>query len=150
MLIQPYPLQQFCLIVYHFGLKSALKLVTRWPALLILPCFSPFAFSGERHDGKKVLVVSKKWTFVNSTLNILCATCGILLLFDKNLTLSLLTSLPLLGFSLGLTVLIFGCKSLTSRTRCIFAKDNTVLSMNQCSQTLEMTNMEDMSSIEPK
>ena len=132
-----------------------LKFVTRWPALVILPCFSPFAFSGEVHNSKKVLVVSRNWTFVNTVLNLICATSGIFAIFEHSygrgsFDYPLIISLSLLGFSLILTIITFcsnRCCIVTQRSGCLINKDDT-LDLMDLDSTQENPEAQEMQDIE--
>ena len=146
--LKPYILnfQQMTLLLYHFGFKITSKFITRWPAIAILPCFGPFVFSGEDHDNKKVLTVSQMWTFVNTSLNISCSTFGIFLVFYLLLggdgfcfldlgfmcagEISVVASIPLLGLSLILCIIIFcseRCCVITQRTGCHIVEDDSLV-----------------------
>ena len=126
--------------MHHLGLKSATKNVVHWPALVLLPCFSPFMFSGKKHEENKLLVVSKNWTFVNMTLNLITATGGIYAVFglgyqyDLLLLVSLMTSLPLLAISMICLIIIFCsrycCQKLTQKTGFILNPDDSVTIMD--------------------
>ena len=146
--------QQTSLLLFNFGIKLTLKFVTRWPALVILPCFSPFAFSGEVHNSKKVLVVSRNWTFVNMVLNLICATSGIFALFAHNgpgsLVVTPIVSLPVLGFSLILIIITYcsnRCCTITQRTGCLINNDDT-LDLMDLDPTKENPEAQEMQAIE--
>ena len=145
-----------------------LKLITRWPALVILPCFGPFAFSGEEHEKKKVLVASRFWTFVNLVLTLICAISGILaILGPSHLILILTPSLSCLGFSLTLTIITFYTKccctitmninfelierservSITHRTGCRIA-DNDTLVLIHLNSTKDNPEVQELQNIE--
>ena len=141
-------------------MKLTLKFVTRWPALVILPCFSPFAFSGEVHKNKKVLVVSRNWTFVNMVLNLICATSGIFALFEhtfrwgpNTVFYPLIFSLPILGFSLILIIITYcsnRCCTITQRTGCLINNDDTLdlMDLDPTKENPEAQEMQDIENID--
>ena len=130
--------QQFSVLVYHFGLKSTFSLVSRWPGLVLLPCFSPFAFCGEQNDDKQMLVASKLWSLINIGLTITCAISGLFGLvkvpsfrYPTYLFESPFFICPLLLIaSLICTIVIFCakhcCSPLTQRSGCVIQSDGTV------------------------
>ena len=141
-------------------MKLTLKFVTRWPALVILPCFSPFAFSGEVHKNKKVLVVSRNWTFVNMVLNLICATSGIFAFFEHTfrwgsgtVLAPLIYSLPVLGFSLILITITYcsnRCCTITQRTGCLINNDDTLdlMDLDPTKENPEAQEMQDIENID--
>ena len=133
------------MLTYHFGIKSTIRLIARFPGLIILPCFSPYAFSAEVHENKKVLVVSQKWTFVNLAIVILFATFGILAVFSNHHTAqtsnqSLLQRTPILLsmsllFSSWITITLIFCSknfccSLTQRSGFVEEPDHSITKMD--------------------
>ena len=138
------------------GLKSATKNVVHWPALVLLPCFSPFMFSGKKREENKLLVVSKNWTFVNMTLNLITATGGILAIFwwghirqGYLLDVTSSTSLPLLASSIICLIIIFCsrycCQKLTQKTGFILNPDNSVAFMDL--ETIDETHNVEMTEV---
>ena len=69
-------LQAVSTLVYQLGLKSAMKVLCRWPGLLLISLFSTFMLSCENSRNGKHLIISKKLTLVNYALTILFTFAG--------------------------------------------------------------------------
>ena len=67
------------MFLWCFGFKISLKLLSKWPAFILLPAFTPFAFYGKTIEDRKCLVFSQKWTLINFLFTALCIITGSLL-----------------------------------------------------------------------
>ena len=68
-------------MLVNCGWRTTLTILARWPSYALMPMFSIFTFSVEKHGNRKYLVSSTKWTLVNLVITMLGLTFGALFLY---------------------------------------------------------------------
>merc|ERR1712029_44251 len=79
--LAPQLILALALLLINCGCRKTLTILTRWPSYALMPMFSIFTFSVEKHGNKKYLISSTKWTLVNLLITMLGLTFGALFLY---------------------------------------------------------------------
>jgi len=78
-------------LVVNCGWRTTLTILNRWPSYALMPMFSIFTFSMEKHGNRKYLVFSTRWTLFNLVITMLGLTLGALFLYRFNFNFELYT-----------------------------------------------------------
>ena len=52
------------------------KLMVHWPAVILTSMFTPFMYHAMDHNGEQVIVLSRKWTIINSLFSTVVSSAG--------------------------------------------------------------------------
>ena len=77
---------------YRLGLKKTLKLMLRWPAVILTSMFTPFMYHVIDHvdhidhksltvNAEKVIVLSRRWTIINLVVSTIVSSGGTVAIF---------------------------------------------------------------------
>ena len=57
------------------------KLIVYWPAVILTSIFTPFMYHATDHNGEQVIVLSRKWTIINSIFSTVVSSGGTVVIF---------------------------------------------------------------------
>jgi len=68
-------------IGYRLGLMKTFKLMVHWPAVILTSMFTPFMYHAIDHNGEQVILLSRKWTIINSLFSTVVSSGGTFVIF---------------------------------------------------------------------
>ena len=85
---------------------KTVKLMVHWPAVILTSMFTPFMYHATDHNGEQVIVLSKKWTIINSVFSTVVSSVGNFVIIEPRYHGSANTRIFIIGSIFTITLIL--------------------------------------------